>query len=298
MRIYRNGHRHPLHLPRRAVLCGFGGLVTASLCSRSNEMGFSFGLTPILLDNDMRLLTLLQRYLVQQLERPVALVKRRSQRETVEMLLSGQLDAAWISDLAYVEYQNRLTILAVPLFRNQPLHQSFVIVNEESAARTFEDIRGTQHAFSDPDTMTGYLMTRWLLGSRQETLAGFFRNFFFTYGDRNTIRAVATGLAESGTVNGYVWEVMRDREGDLVDRTRIVFRSEPLGFPPIATLEALRERPAKLRTALLGMKLQPLGREILANLVLDGFTLSSPGLYANTAQKWRFLQSQGVSALD
>ena len=231
MRIHRKEHLHPFYLSRRAVLCGFTELVRASPCSGTNEIGLSFGLTPLLLDKDMRFLTLLQRYLMWQLERPVALVKRRSQRETVEMLLSGQFDAAWISDLAYVEYQNRLTILAVPLFENQPLYQGYIIVNKASAARTFDDIRGTQHAFSDPDDMGGYLITRWLLSLKRKTPAEFFKNFFFTYGDRNTIRAVASGLAESGTVNGYVWEVMRHREPDLVDRTRIVFRSEFARLP-------------------------------------------------------------------
>jgi phosphonate transport system substrate-binding protein len=277
------------------VLFGFAGLEGTSPSSGTNEIGLSFGLTPVLLDKDMRLLTLLQRYLIRQLERPIALVKRRSQRETVEMLLSGQLDVAWISDLAYVEYQNRLTILAVPLFENQPLYKGYIIVNKTSTARTFDDIRGTQHAFSDPDDMAGYLITRWLLGLRRETPAEFFKNFFFTYGDRNTIRAVASGLAESGTVNGYVWEVMRHREPDLVDRTRIVFRSEPLGFPPIATLEASHKLPMEreLQTALLSMNIHPLGTEVLSNLALDGFTLSSPGLYTTTAEKWRVLQSQG-----
>jgi phosphonate transport system substrate-binding protein len=175
------------------------------------------------------------------------------------------------------------------------LYQGYIIVNNESRARTFDEIRGTQHVFSDPDAMAGYLITRCLLGSQRQTPADFFKNFFFTYGDWNTIRAVASGLAESGTVNGYVWEVMRHREPDLVDRTRVVFRSEALGFPPIATLEASHELSAerKLQTAFLSMNLYPLGAEILSNLALDGFTLSSPGLYETTAEKWRVLQSQG-----
>jgi phosphonate transport system substrate-binding protein len=210
------------------------------------------------------------------------------------MLLSGQLQAAWISDLAYVQYQNRLTVLAVPLFESQPSYQSYVIVNGASSARTFDDIRGTAHAFSDPDTTAGYLMTRWLLGLRHEIPASFFKHFFFTYGDRNTIRAVATGLAESGTVNGYVWKVMKDREPELADRTRIVFRSEPLGFPPIATLETSDELPAEqeLETALLSINSQPLGAEILSRLALDGFTTPPPGLYENTEAKWRALRSR------
>ena len=64
---------------------------------------------------------------------------------------------------------------------------------------------------------------------------------FFTYGHRNVVRAVASGLAQSGSVDGYVWEVMREIEADLTARTEIVQRSEWLAFPPIACPRALEE---------------------------------------------------------
>jgi hypothetical protein len=36
----------------------------------------------------------------------------------------------------------------------------------------------------------------------------------------------------------------------------------------------------------------PLGREILAILQLDGFAPASPDLYKNTAEKWRIVREQ------
>jgi phosphonate transport system substrate-binding protein len=96
MRIYRDGHRHQFHLSRRAVLCGFTALTRESPFPGSNDSGFTFGLTPVFLDNNMPLLSLLQEYLSLQLDRPIVLVKRRTYREIATMLLSGQLDAAWI----------------------------------------------------------------------------------------------------------------------------------------------------------------------------------------------------------
>ena len=235
---------------------------------------------------------------MRQLERPAAVVNRRSQRETAEMLLSGRLDAAWICDLAFVQNKDALTALAVPLYHGRPVYQTYIIVNEASAARTFEDLRGTQHAFSDPDTASGYLTTYWLLRLRRETPASFFRNFFFTYGHRNTIRAVATGLAESGSVEGYVWEVMKQKEPELVNKTRIVFRSEQFGFPPIAVLTASLDSPPiqALEAALLGMKSARLGPEILSILALDGFTKPTAELYDSIAEKWRLVRAQQLSA--
>jgi phosphonate transport system substrate-binding protein len=260
----------------------------------SNESGFSFGLTPVFLDNNMPLLSLLQEYLSQQLDRPIVLVKRRTYREISTMLLSGQLDAAWICDFPYVQYQDRLTLLAVPLYKDQPLRQAYVIVNKGSKARIFDDIRGTVHAFSDPDSTSGYLITRWLLALRGETPAEFFQNSFFTYSHRNIIRAIGGGLGESGSVEGYVWDVMKEREPHLVDNTRIVFRSEWLGFPPVVALETARDLSATkaLATALLGMTSHRLGREILSLLALDGFTTASPDLYESTAEKWRLIKQQ------
>ena len=290
------GHRQRqlLRLSRRTILRDFAGLVAAWPAPADGEAEFSLGLTPVFLDNDMNLLSLLQKYLAQQLDRPVRLVKQRTYRETAVKLSSGQLEAAWISDLLYVEFQDRLALLAVPLYRDQPLRQAFVIVNEASKASTFDDVRGTVHAFSDPDSTSGYLITRWLLALRRESPAQFFRNFFFTYGHRNVIRAVGYGLAESGSIEGYVWEVMKEREPELVDKTRIVFRSEWLGFPPIVALDASRDLPViqTLRAALLGMTSDRVGREVLSILRLDGFTAASPDLYERTAEKWRVVKAQ------
>jgi phosphonate transport system substrate-binding protein len=292
--LYPDRHVHRFSMSRRAILCSMAGVVGTSALAANAPASFSLGLTPVFLDNDMPLLSLLQKYLSQQLDRLIVLVKRRTYREILAMLMSGQLDAAWICDFPYVQHQDRLTLLAVPLYRHQPLRETYVIVNKDSNARTFDDIRDTVHAFSDPDSTSGYLITRWLLALRGKTPAEFFRNFFFTYSHRNIIRAIGSGLGESGSVDGYVWDVVNEREPALFDKTRIVFRSAPLGFPPVVALETSRNLPATqaLAAALLGMTSDRLGRQILSLLALDGFTTASPDLYESTADKWRLVKQQ------
>jgi phosphonate transport system substrate-binding protein len=286
----------PSVLSRRSLIAGIVGAAGLALGARSaaTEDLVSFGLTPVFLDSDIQLLAMLQRYLEGKLHRPVSLVKRRTYQEITALLLSGQLDAAWICDFPYVQYQDTLALLGVPLYRHHPLYQTYVVVNTATAATTFDETRGSIHAFSDPDSTSGYLITRWLLALRETTPAAFFRKSFFTYGHRNVIRAVATGLAESGSIDGYVWDVMNEREPEMTRNTRIVYRSEWLGFPPIVGLQATRAAPLSVAfaAALMAMASDPLGRDILAILQLDGFTTATPDLYEGTDGKWRVVRAQ------
>jgi phosphonate transport system substrate-binding protein len=254
----------------------------------------SIGLNPLFLDSDIQLLSLLQTYLAERLGRPVQLIKRRTYQEITALLLSGQLDAAWVCDDPYVQHEDQFALLAVPLYRHEPLYQTYVIVSEGSKAQSFDDIRGTVHAFSDPDSTSGFLVTRSLLALRHTTPAQFFRAFFFTYGHRNVVRAVATGLAESGSIDGYVWDVMREREPELINKTRVVYTSEKLGFPPIVGLKSAQETTTAkaISAAFLEMPTDPLGRQILSILQLDGFTKADPDLYQGTLEKWLLVKAQ------
>jgi phosphonate transport system substrate-binding protein len=284
-----------MRVGRRDMLAG---LAAAGLVWPMNRAGaaeaVSIGLNPLFLDSDIELLSLLQSYLAGRLGRSVQLLKRRTYQEITALLLSGQLDAAWVCDDPYVQHEDQLALLAVPLYRHEPLYQTYVIVSEGSKAQSFDDIRGTVHAFSDPDSTSGFLVTRSLLALRHTTPAQFFRTFFFTYGHRNVVRAVATGLAESGSIDGYVWDVMREREPELINKTRVVYTSEKLGFPPIVGLKSAQETTTAkaISAAFLEMPTDPLGRQILSILELDGFTRADPDLYQGTLEKWLLVKAQ------
>ena len=107
-----------------------------------------------------------------------------------------------------MQYQDQLSLVAVPLWMNQPLYSSYLIVPQGRDARDIDDLRGDLHAFSDPNSNSGYLVTAALLAEKGLRPEAFFREAIFTYGHRNVVRAVASGLAQSGSVDGYVWEVM------------------------------------------------------------------------------------------
>ena len=285
----------PLATTRRAALALLAASFLPATAVRARTApAISFGLNPLFLDSDIELLSMIGSYLGAQLNRPVQLVRRRTYQEITALLLSGQLDAAWVCDDPYVQHEDQLELLATPLYKGQPLYQTYVAVNENSPAKTFDDLKGTVHAFSDPDSTSGYLVTRYLLAVRHETPASYFRESFFTYGHRNVVRAVASGLAESGSVDGYVWEVMKEREPELIGRTRVVYRSERLGFPPIVSPKAAKQTEVSqaIRNAFLNMQQDPVGQKILAILQLDGFVPSTPDLYSGTLEMWLLVKAQ------
>jgi phosphonate transport system substrate-binding protein len=283
-------------IPRRGFLSGAAASLIAPMPIARASTPLSFGLTPVFLESDIALLDNLQSYLSRALDRPVSLVKRRTYQEMTALLLSGELDAAWICGFPFVQHPDKLALVAVPLYRHQPLYQSYMIVPVDRAVSTWQELRGDIHAFSDPDSNSGYLVTTALLAENHLTPQSFFGTTFFTYGHRNVIRAVAAGLAGSGSVDGYIWDVMSDREPELVSKTRVLRRSELLGFPPIACLRSNHESAgiAQLANALVRTPEDEQGRRLLSMLQLDGFAVEPDSLFDDIAAKFALIQKQAA----
>ncbi len=263
-------------LSRRQFVVGGASLVSALGSTTGLAAGpapVRFGLTPVFLNNDIQLLDLLRSYLQQETGLSVELVTRRTYQEVTTLLVSGQLDAAWICGYPYIQFRSALELVAIPEWNGKPLYQSYLIVAADHNVRTLTELGGGIHAFSDPDSNSGFLATRSLMFEQGLDPETFFRRTLFTYGHRNVIRAVASGLAQSGSVDGYVWEVMLELEPGLVSRTRVLHRSDWFGFPPIATSRKLAqtEKTNTLRQALIAMPDNAAGREILGMLKLTGF---------------------------
>lgn len=284
---------------RRSFMCVAAGSLAAaatrSYAQENSARSFRFGLTPVFLSNDLELLASLQTFLERVTSQPVQLVTRRTYQEITALLVSGELDAAWICGYPFVKFRQQLSLVAVPVWQGRSLYQSYLIARAARPAKGIDDLRGDVHAFSDPDSNSGYLVTRALLAERGIGPDTFFRKAFFTYGHRNVIRAVGSGLAQSGSVDGYVYEVVREVEPSLMKSTAVVRKSEWLGFPPIACPMAIRDTApiAKLQAGLLAMNQDQSGRTVLSMLRLDGFAFEEPGLFDAIAQKAHLVDSLG-----
>lgn len=271
---------------RRTFLAGTAALAAPAVLAQSN-VAVRFALTPVFLDNDAAVISALQTALTEGMGRHVDLVQRRTYQEITGALLDGSVDAAWTCGYPFLQHRGELVLLGVPVWNGRPLYQSFLIASSDDPAQRLDDLRGGTHAFSDPDSNSGYLVTASDLARMGQTPEAFFARTIFTFGHRNVVRAVAGGLTRSGSVDGYVWEVLSRVEPDLTSRTRIVARSEWLGFPPFVARADRADDPvvAACRSALLGLAGTPSGQAALSLLFLDGVAPAEPALFDGIAAR-------------
>lgn len=257
-----------------------------------HEPRVRIGLTPVFLDDQLALLESWRDYLQRRLGHRVDFVQRTSYREVTELLLRGELDFAWICGFPYVRHQSEMALVAIPLYNDSPLYQSYLIVSQDDhETATWGDLAGGVFAFSDPDSNSGYLYPRIAMFRKGIYPDRFFRKTFFSWGHRNVVEAVAVGLADAGAVDGYVWEALSRVRPDLTQGTRVVAKSPWFGFPPIVAGKGADARlVGDMQRVLLAMEDDADGRRILDALSLDGFTEAQSGVYdsiARMAQEFR-----------
>ncbi len=273
---------------RRRFLAN-GAAASTSLLAGAAAAGtaFRFGLTPVFLDNDAIAVERIRSTLAAAMRRPIELLQRRTYQEVTALILEGAIDAAWLCGYPYLEWERSLSLLAVPVWRGRPLYRSYLIAAGTDPARDLAGLEGGIHAFADPDSNSGWLVTASDLARMNRTPDTFFRRTIFTDGHRNVVRAVASGLTRSGSVDGYVWEVLSRVEPELAGRTRVVSRSEWFGFPPIVCRSDRIAAPGigALADALLTMEDFDAGRTMLRTLHLDGFAPPARDLYDGIAAR-------------
>ena len=178
---------------RRDVLSGLlalGSALAGTPAIAADE--FKFGLTPVFLTNDLELLARLRHYLERRTGDSVRLVTKRTYQEITSLLISGQLDAAWICGFPFVAYPTAArTRRRAGLARQAALS---VLPHRRPRPRCadLDDLKGDVHAFSDPDSNSGWLVTRRRLRETRPRPDGSSRRRFFTWGHRNVVRAVAS----------------------------------------------------------------------------------------------------------
>lgn len=256
------------------------------------------GLTPVFLDDQSAFLNTWRSYLEQHLKRPVVFTQRGSYREIMDLLRDGKLDFAWLCGYPYVRNRDHFRLVAVPLYHGEPLYHSYLIVPATDAkTRSLTDLSGKVFAFSDPDSNSGHLYPEYLLAKQGVQPTSFFVKHFYTWSHRKVVEAVASGLAQGGAVDGYVWDTLSRTHPELTTRTRIVTESPEFGFPPIVASGSVSLRDiGNFQKVLFGMGQNEEGIILLDRLNINGFIKGHEQLFDSIAAMSRFVEEQRNNA--
>lgn len=273
-------------------LCLFllGGICCHALAGDAPP-SIKVGLTPIFTSQKIAQIESWKPYWEEKLGTPVEFVVRNNYREMIDLLKRGKVDFAWVSayPVAYVMSNHIGKVVATPLYNGRPVYQSYLIVPAaDDRTRTLLDLKGKVFAYSDPYSNSGYLVPRFTLKKAGFNPATFFRKTFFTYSHENVFKAVLSGLANGGSLDGYVFEMAQEEHPDYMARLRVVEKSGEFGFPPFVAAMSVDDALLKrFSTMLLGMSQNEEGRRLLRGVRLDGFVPGEPRLYESVINMMR-----------
>jgi len=244
----------------------------APSAAEATEKPVRFGLTAVVVRENLRFFDEMSDYLSKWIGHPVVFVQRKSYREIMDLLKSGNLDFAWICGYPFVQERNPefLKLVAVPIYKGKPFYRSFIIVHKDSPYEKISDLKKQVFAYSDSDSNSGFLYPRYYLTQSGEKPDEYFRQTFFTYNHAETVEAVAFRVADGGAVDSYILEFLQKTNPQIASKTRIIHSSPLFGFPPIVAHSDVPDiLNKKMTDALTGMNSTPEGRRLLDILHLD-----------------------------
>ncbi|MBW1827176.1 MAG: phosphate/phosphite/phosphonate ABC transporter substrate-binding protein [Deltaproteobacteria bacterium] len=213
-------------------------------------------------------------YIGDHLNYKIQLIQRKTYGDINELFLKQQIDLAFICSGPYAVGKEKygFEALAVPVIREKPFYQSYLIVNKNSSIEKIEDLRNGVFAMTDPASNTGAMVPLYWLAKMGEKPETFFKNVTYTYSHDNSILAVARSLVDGAAVDGIIWEYYNARNPLNTSQTRVIKKSIPFGSPPfVASKYLASEIKEKARDLLLNMHQDPKGRPILKELMIDRF---------------------------
>lgn len=232
----------------------------------------------------------LARYVAEQVGLELELVLRPTYEEVNRLVLSGEVDVAFICSGAYADAAGdpRMLILVAPIVAGSRQYYSDIIVPSGSRARSLEDLAGARFAYVDPLSNSGYSAPRCRLEELDYDPASFFRESIFTGSHDRSVEAVAAGVVDGAAVDSLVLDGLLAAKDPGALAVTVKEQLGPFGMPPVVVSSRLagvtRER---LRQVFLGLGDTRRGSEILVPLRIDGFRVPDPEEYEDLVEASR-----------
>jgi len=180
-----------------------------------------------------------------------------------------------------------------PKYKDKPIYYSYIIVHKDSQFKSFSDLKGATFVYNDEISNSGYNMPRAHLINMGET-SGFFSKVVRSGSHEESIRMVAAGEADVSAVDSLVYDYDLEKKPENVRKLKILKTLDPAGIPPVVVSSKLDESlRKKIRDVLIGMKDDPVGKDVLDKALLNRFTDVDDSNYDSIREMKRLSQESG-----
>lgn len=168
------------------------------------------------------------------LGRPLSVRLLPDEATVADAFDDGDVDIALVTLSAYLRLESEGTaeLIATPVIGGQDRNAAMLVVRDDSAFRSLEDLRGARVVFST-NSIAGEGYATWLLGEFGETPDSFFGEVVRSESQEASFERVSSGEADAAFVP----------RGDLFGWPQGVFRavaeSPPFGMPPVVARRGL-----------------------------------------------------------
>jgi phosphonate transport system substrate-binding protein len=218
----------------------------------------------------------------------------------------GEADIGYLCSLPYVDLARQdpspVEPLAAPVLQGEryggrPIYFSDVIVHRNSPYRSFADLRGCSWSYNDPDSQSGYGITRCWLARMGET-GGFFGRVVQAGFHQKSIRLVTSGEVDASAIDSQVLAVELRDQPELAGQVKVI---DALGPSTIQPVVAAARLPASLKADLQAVFLEigrdPAARSVLAQGFIERFTAVDDASYEDIREMVRVCEAAGFMEL-
>ncbi len=238
-------------------------------------------------------------YISEKIGQSVEMEYRKTYDEMDRMLEQGSVDAAFICSAPYVVDKRKFgaELLVAPQLNGKPFYKSFLIVHKDSDIQSFEELKGSSFAFTDPKSNSGSLYPSYLLAKKGERIEDFFGKYLYSYSHDKSVELVAKKEVDGAAVESLIYYYMQKNQSPYVKQVRIIEQSPDFGVPPMVATPAtpifIKER---IKEILLRMHQDPEGKQILDSMLIEKFVGADDTNYDSVREMQSFVTKFNTTA--
>jgi phosphonate transport system substrate-binding protein len=201
-----------------------------------------------------------------------------------------EADLSFICGLPYVlrtrprRVPSPIEAIAAPVlqgdrYQGKPIYFSDVIVHCDSLFQSFGDLRGCTWVYNEPESQSGYGITRYSLVKLGET-QGYFKKVRSGDYHQEAIRMVAERKADAAAIDSHVLALELRAYPDLAAALRVIDTLGPSTIQPIAVNKTMPDKlKSDIRVGLTEMHTDPVVKARLTEGLIERYVSVTDSVY-------------------